>query len=349
MAEDSQAQWLYAMDVEHRIPHRLSNSVDEQFFSVEVSSSQPQRLIFTKATPRASLHTLPLSGQLQTWKDAKPFDELNRVNTRVLAPRYAPVHAVGDPEYLLFLSSKGGRDGLWKWENGKEPKELWKGTEGGVVAPPAISRNGRQICFSYRKEGRSSLYVMDSDRGTPRPLADSMEVRGPADWSPDGKFVVVTAVRKGELVPRVFKVPVGSGGKAVPLVDDLSYNPIWSPDDTFVLYSVPGDQGSLTYLKAVTPNGDPVNLPPMDLYGSPGITYRFLPGRKTIIVLVSNKDTGRQEFRSVDLVTGQMNPVADLSVGVTFRNFDISPDGKTILFEHVENNADIWMATLPES
>jgi Tol biopolymer transport system component len=176
-----------------------------------------------------------------------------------------------------------------------------------------------------------------------------MEVRGPADWSPDGKFVVVTAVRKGELVPRVFKVPVGSGGKAVPLVDDLSYNPIWSPDDTFVLYSVPGDQGSLTYLKAVTPNGDPVNLPPMDLYGSPGITYRFLPGRKTIIVLVSNKDTGRQEFRSVDLVTGQMNPVADLSVGVTFRNFDISPDGKAILFEHVENNADIWMATLPES
>jgi TolB protein len=108
-------------------------------------------------------------------------------NARALGPRFAP-------GYLAFLSSKGGADGLWKLENGA-PLELWRGDEGGVVAPPAISPDGRQICFSYRRQGTSGLYVMNANGTNVRTLAaDNFDVRGAASWSPDGTWIVFSRV-----------------------------------------------------------------------------------------------------------------------------------------------------------
>jgi len=150
-ADEGSGQWLYALDVEHRIPHRVSSGVAEQYLSVAVSESRPPRVVTTVAAPTASLWTVPISEDVQTEAAAM---RVPARNTRALGPRFAP-------GYLAFLSSKGGSDGLWKLENGA-PQELWRGDEGGVVAPPAIAPDGRLICFSYRKRGRAGLYVMNA-------------------------------------------------------------------------------------------------------------------------------------------------------------------------------------------
>jgi len=343
--EDSSEQWLYAMDVDQRIPYRLFTAVEEQYLSVAISTKKPRRLIATKAAPISTLHTLALSDRLQTSKDVRSVDALNTLNKRVLAPRYSPVHKVAELDYLFFLSSKGGRDGLWKLENGN-PSVLWEGTDGGVVAPPAISPDGRNICFSYRKHGRSGLYVMKSDGSETHPITDSLDVRGAASWSPDKKFVVVAANRKGAET-RVFKVPV-DGGEPVPLTERLSYDPIWLADDDFILYSEPGE-GARTILKAVTSNRAELKLPQMDeLSGNPGIAYRLIPGRRAIIARIENKQNKRQGFSSVDLETGKMQQLAELESGTHIRNFDIALDGKSIIFDRVENRANIWWANLPE-
>ena len=56
-AEDGSGQWLYALDVEHRIPHRVSSGgVAEQYLSVDVSRARPRRVVTTVATQTASLH-----------------------------------------------------------------------------------------------------------------------------------------------------------------------------------------------------------------------------------------------------------------------------------------------------
>ena len=61
-AEDGSGQWLYAIDVEHRIPHRVSSGIAEQYLSVAVSEAEPRRVVTTIATPTASLWTVPISG-----------------------------------------------------------------------------------------------------------------------------------------------------------------------------------------------------------------------------------------------------------------------------------------------
>ena len=141
-AQDGSGQWLYALDVERRVPHRVSSGITEQYVSVAVDTTQPRRLIASVAIPTSSLWTVPISNRIQSEADV---NRLPIPNTRALSPRAAS-------DYLLFLSSRGGGDGLWKLKD-NAVAELWKGTEGGVVAAPAISRDGTRICFSYRHAG----------------------------------------------------------------------------------------------------------------------------------------------------------------------------------------------------
>jgi hypothetical protein len=87
-AEDGSGQWLYALDVEHRIPHRVSSGgIAEQYLSVGVSRAAPRRVVTTVATPTASLWTVPISDRVQAEAAAT---RVPTPNTRALGPRFAP-------------------------------------------------------------------------------------------------------------------------------------------------------------------------------------------------------------------------------------------------------------------
>src|SRR5262245_18926193 len=150
-AEDGSGQWLYAMDVEHRIPHRVNSGITERYLSVATSRTQPRRLVTTVATSSASLWTVPVSDHIETESAVQRFPV---ANARALGPRLPA-------DSMLFLSSKGGADGLWKLEHGREA-ELWRGADVGVIAPASLSADGRQVAFVHRKQGRAGLYVMDA-------------------------------------------------------------------------------------------------------------------------------------------------------------------------------------------
>jgi Tol biopolymer transport system component len=334
-AEDGSGQWLYAIDVEHRIPHRVSSGIAEQYLSVAVSEAEPRRVVATIATPTASLWTVPISDSVQT--DAA-VTRVAMPNTRALGPRFAPVA----PGYLTFLSSKGGANGLWKLEGGAV-LELWRGDEGGVVAPPAISPNGRLICFSYRKQGTAGLYIMNADGTNVRTLAaDSFDVRGYASWSPDGKWVAVAANR-GEGT-RLFKIPV-DGGPPVQLLDTLSYNPAWSPDGRFIAYSEQQSGGQFR-VRAIAPDKDKasVPLPELQVGYTNATPYRFMPNGKAVITLQGS--LGSQNFFWVDLEGGQQRQITDFKTGFVIQNFDVSPDGTQIVFDRLRNNSDIVLMNL---
>ena len=329
-AEDGSGRWLYAMDVGRRIPHRVSSGVAEQYLSVAVSETRPRRLVATLATPSANLWSVPVSDRVQTDADAT---RVAMPNTRALGPRFAP-------GYLAFLSSKGGANGLWKLA-GETVQELWRGDEGGVVAPPAISPDGRLICFSYRRQGTARLYVMNANGTNVRALADSFDVRGAASWSPDGKWVAVAASQKDGT--RLFKIPV-NGGPPVQLLDTRSYNPVWSPDGRFIVYSEQQGAG-LFEVKAITPDRVPVPLPDIRVVYTFATPYRFMPNGKALIALEGN--LGAQNFSWVDLENGQQRQMTDFKPGFVIQNFDVSPDGKQIVFDRLRDNSDIVLMNLP--
>ncbi len=221
--EDGSGSGLYAMDVVRRIPHAVSSGLEEY---VSVSASADGRhLAATVANPIRNLWTVPITDRVV---DDAGATRLNLPTVRASAPRFGH-------DGLVYVSSKGGADGLWKFRDGAET-ELWKGSDGAVAAGPAISPDGSRIAFVVRHEGRVHLYLMAADGTNAHPIAESLDVRDTPSWSPDGKWIAVLA-SEGNLNP-LFKVPVESGSP-VRLVDGegVIWNPVWSPDNRFILYS----------------------------------------------------------------------------------------------------------------
>jgi len=336
-ADDGSGRWLYAIDVRHRIPHRVSSGIAEQYLSVAVDQLHPHHLVATVANPTAGLWTVPVTGDVQPETAVTP---IQAANTRALSPRYGA-------DYLAFLSSKGGADGLWTLDSRGTAVELWKGGDGGVVAAPAISPDGHRICFSYRKDGRAQLYLINANGTGLTTLAKSLEVQSAASWSPDGRWVTVAA-NAGEGT-RVFKIPA-DGGSPIRLRNTLSFNPVWSPDNRFIVYSEQAGGGTFT-VKTMTPDGAPLDVPAVTSLGARfpvafGTPYRFMPGGKKLVTLQGTAPN--QNFFSLDLETGEQRQLTsfDLRTGSVVQNFDVSSDGTRIVFDRLRNHADIVLMNL---
>src|SRR5262249_17219699 len=203
---------LYATDVDRRIVHRLSFGLGEDL-SIS-SSAAGRRLVGTVANPTLSLWYLPITDRVV---NDSALEQLNLATVRAADPRFGP-------DFLLYRSSRGGPDGLWKLKDGAET-ELWKGNDGALAFAPAVSRDGAEGAFAVTSGGNTRLHAMSVDGTNAREISD-LDVRDAPSWSPDGGWIAVTA-NEGEVTP-LFKVPVG-GGKAVRLAEGVLSNPVWSP------------------------------------------------------------------------------------------------------------------------
>ena len=326
---DGSGSRLYAMDVDRRIPHPVSFGLEE-FVSV-ASSADGRRLVATVANPTSHLWAAPISDRVV---DESAVSRFALPAVRAAAPRFGP-------DYLLFLSSKGAADGLWKSKDGSSV-ELWKGSEGGIAAAPAISADGAQIAFAVRRGERTGLWAMAADGTNPGAIAESLDIRDTPSWSPDGKWIAAVA-SEGQAQP-LFKVPV-AGGAPVRLVEGINYNPVWSPDGRFILYSQ-AQKGPTYVLKAVTPEKKPFPLPDISVWRA-GNRYRFLPHGKALVVMQGQGGERQQDFWLLDLASGLVRRLTNLRPGFATKSFDVSPDGKQILFDRYRENSDVVLIDLP--
>ena len=324
--DDGSGPWIYGMDIERRVPHRVSMGVEA--YTSLAASADGRRVVATVSRSASSLWRVPI-GDREIESDATAI----RRTTSGLSPRR------GDG-YVIYRAPKAGTYGLRKLADSGEETELWNGIEGRVVSGAAIEPGGRRLAFPVQRGGRTQLYVLNADgTGEARPVTGELDVRGAPAWSPDGQWLVVAANLGDE--PKLFKIPVG-GGKPVLLVNAYATNPVWAPSGQFLVY-FGADVGTNLLVKAVSGDGAPRHVPDMKLTRGDRLAFH---GKDDIALIVLKGDVSHKEFYRVDLETGQERQLTTLGREFAIGDFDVSPDGREIIFDRVREESDIVLFDL---
>jgi len=324
---DGSGPWLYSLDLDRRIPHRLTSGL-EQYTSL-AASADGRRLVATLASPKRTLWRLPIAN---VPSEASVPARIPLTGNTAFSPRLGP-------NCVLYISATGTSESIWKFADGATT-ELWSGQGARIFGGPAISPNGQDIAFSVRQHGKTALYVMQADGANARTLVDSLDLQGAPAWAPDGQSI--TSAGNDHGVPHLYRVPL-DGRPPASLVQEYSVDPAWSPDGRLVIYSGP-DIGTRFSVKAATAEGAAHALPALTL--TRGARHlAFLPGGHALLFL--RGEIQHKDLWLIDLETGAERQLTRVSADFNIGDFDISPDGKEVVLERVQESSDVVMLDLP--
>lgn len=323
---DGGGPWLYGMDVDKRIPHQLSSGVDR--YTSLAATADGRRLVVTAARLSTSLWSLPLAGSAANISVPVPISLPTGTGSR---PRQGP-------GFLLYVSTTSSGESIWKLANGTSTR-LWAGEEAQIIGAPAISPDGRRLAFSVSQHGQTLLYTMQNDGTNAHVLADSLVLQGSPAWAPDGQSIVSAVANHG--MPRLYRIPI-DGRPAVALVREYSIDPVWEPEGQFAIYSGP-DIGTTFAVKAVSANSAPYPVRTVAL--TRGARHMvFLNGGHALVVL--RGEIQHKDLWEIDLDSGAERQLTNLPRGFNVQDFDISPDGREIVLERVEDRSDVLLVDL---
>jgi hypothetical protein len=208
---------------------------------------------------------------------------------------------------------------------------------------PSNSISGPRVAIILRKQGRRTLNTLAADGSDVRPLAPSIDVAGTAGWSPDGKWIVAGGVDGNG--PGLFKIPLEpEGGDPQRLASGVATSPVWSPDGSVIVYTGPvvGPTGPLLMVRQ---DGTPIEAPAIQVRVF-SERYRFVPGRQELVYVPTFVQGAVEHFWLMDVATKKSRQIANFDSRLT-RTFDITPDGKQIVFDRLRENSDIVLIDLP--
>src|SRR5262249_21165073 len=144
--------WLWSLDTETRVSRRIGSGL-EVYSSVD-ASADGRRIVVSVANPTATLLTFPILERPAEERDVKPYA---LPSVRAYAPRFGG-------NSLFYLSSHGGGDGLWRYDKG-QAVEVWRGADGALLEPAAVSPDGRSVGIILRKHSRRTLNTLSAEGG----------------------------------------------------------------------------------------------------------------------------------------------------------------------------------------
>ena len=323
---DGAATEIYALDVNRRVPHRVS--AGSQSYTALSASADGRRLVASLANARTSLWRIPLhadaSGHLAA---GAPMALLTDAGT----PR-------AGPGFLLFGSGRGGSRGLWTLADGIT-RQVWADPHATVVGAPAVAHDGR-IAFVARFATHSRVMAVDPDGSRPRVLADALQLRGNPAWAPDGRSLTIAAIQDGQ--PRLMRV-FADASPPQPFLSEYSTDPVWSPDGSFLVYA--GANVGTTYpLRAVAADGRPYALPGIML--TRGGHTSFLGDSGAL--LVARGPLGHKNIWRLDLHAVTESLLAELPPDFVIGDFDVAENGAALIVERIEDSTYLTLIERPD-
>jgi Tol biopolymer transport system component len=323
---DGSGPSLYSMDVERRIPHRLTSGFDR--YTSLAASADGTSAVATVEIPKRTIWRLPIADSTLPVRAAT---QISTGANLVHSPRLGP-------DYQMYVSDTGTGESIWKISKGMA-SVLWSGQDAQVIGGPSISLDGHEIAFSAEQGGKTSLFAMHDDGTGRRIVADSLRFVGDPAWAPDGQSITIAVQERG--VPRLFRFPM-NGRSFAPFVNEYSIDPAWAPDGRFIVYSGP-DIGTTFGVKAATAEAANYPLPALTL--SRGARrLRFMPRGQKLVVL--RGEIKHKNLWLVDLETGNEQQLTSFPPDFDISDFDLSADGREAIVERVQERSNVGLLYL---
>jgi Tol biopolymer transport system component len=236
---------------------------------------------------------------------------------------------------IAYASSAGGSPEVWAVNAaGSHPRQLTHGMDFGRLLTVRACAGGRYL---LSVSDRAGIWRVDSDGSNPKQLTNFDDDYYPS-CSPDGKWVVFTSLRIGNITT-LWRVPIDGGGPEK-LTDYRSALPDVSPDGKWIAFGDEPEPGKLKLLVTPFQGGPPVktfnvgSATPAGLYrevhwSHDGRALTYVDTRK-----------GVSNIWSQPLNGGAPRQLTDFKSGLIF-SFAWSPDGKRVALARGAQTSDV--------
>jgi Tol biopolymer transport system component len=245
-------------------------------------------------------------------------------------PQYSP-----DGEKIVYSSARTGYQEIWISDHdGTKPRQITF-LEAQVTNSPSWSPDGQQIAFQSTKEGSYDIYTVSVEGGPPhRVTTETSGELGPS-WSRDGQWIYFSSNQSGGS-PVLWKTPV-RGGVATRVLEEGT-TCIESPEGRFLYFSKgsPGAPGPHGIWRAPVDGGEEVQVIEQSGFRDWAI---FEKG----ICYINRQANPGPAIEYYDFATGGVRTITLLEDQPGIWGFSVSPDGRWILYEHVEIHREIML------
>jgi len=273
------------------------------------------------------------------WRVAGPAAKFSPPSRLIASSRWEnDANFSPDGKRIAFSSTRTGTQELWLCSSdGSNAVQLTS-----LAAPstdmPRWSPDGKQIAFDSVSEGHSKILLISTEGGSPRQLAEGTfgEVQS---WSHDGKWVYFSSNRSGAW--EIWKVSP-EGGSPVQVTKqpasrasggtDLGMNSFESADGKFLFYR--RDEG---LWRMLVEGGESTRI-------LKNISMMWRVCGNGICFLDEKENPAR--LKRVDLRSGRTTSFGSVDLGKegSFGTFDVSPDGRWVIYPRVDTfNSDIML------
>jgi Tol biopolymer transport system component len=330
--EKGAGMWLYALDVQTKDHRRVGSGTDVYLALSGMANPNGRRLVATIAKPSPGLWTVPIPDGRRMAHNSDVTEYPLPKPQLPWAPRFG---SEADGGSLYFLSSSGSSGaGLWRYLN-HTLTNMWKGSDGALFEPAVVSGVGEKVGIKLLRNGKAVWHVTVAD-GTFQPVGERLEIEGSATFAPDGKSLL--AGGKDAVGPGLYRIPL-DGRAPSRLISGDALNPVWSGPANLIVYSSRTEKAT-RLLHAARHDGTPVEIAKIEVTGPQPV--RFLPDGTGLVYL---KGT---DFWHLDLSPGSIpRRLTQITEATAVEGFDITPDGKNIVFDRLPRNSDIYLIELP--
>jgi Tol biopolymer transport system component len=245
---------------------------------------------------------------------------------RDVFPQYSP-----DGRKLAFHSSRsGGGSQLWMSDSeGNQARQLTFNKRG-LTGTPHWSPDGGTIAFDSSTTGQFQVYTISSDGGKAKQLTNGSFANFAPTWSRDGRWLYFTSSSTGR--NEIWKMPSG-GGTAVQVTRNGGTMGIESADGKTLFFCRDGGIGSIWKMPT---GGGPEEQLTNSLYRT-----NFAVAKSGIYYMAAAGENGTTSLWFYSFSTGAATMV--LPIGLPEYGLDVSPDGRYLVYDQLDDPASDLM------